>query len=56
MPKPSGHFHTGPIDLLVTAAGVLVIIHALRLGAAWLADRPATAGVGKAVAAFALAD
>lgn len=56
MPKPSGHFHTGPIDILVMTAGVLVAIHVLRIVAAQLADRPATAGAGKVIAAFALSD
>lgn len=51
-----GHFHTGPVDLVVTTLGVLVIVHVLRIVAAQLADRPATAGAGKVVAAFALSD
>ena len=53
--KPSGHFHTGAIDILLTTAGVLVVIHALRLGAGWLADHQSTEGAGKVLAAFALA-
>jgi hypothetical protein len=51
-----GHFHTGPVDLAVTAVGVLVIIHVMRIVAAQLAERPWGAGAGKVVAAFALSD
>lgn len=53
---PKGHFHTGPIDILVMTTGVLVAIHALRLLAGALVDHPATAGAGKVLAAFALSD
>jgi hypothetical protein len=54
MPKPSGHFHTGAIDILLLTAGVLVVIHAMRLAAGALADHKSTEGAGKVLAAFAL--
>jgi hypothetical protein len=57
-PKPSGHFHTGPIDILVMTVGVLVTIHVLRLAAVGLVKtgNPSLAGAGKVVAAFTLSD
>lgn len=54
--KPAGHFHTGVIDLVLVTAGVLVVLHVMRVTAGILADHPSTAGAGKVLAAFALAD
>lgn len=51
-----GHFHTGPVDILVTTLGVLVAIHVMRLLAVQMADRPGMAGASKVLATFALAD
>lgn len=58
IPKPSGHFHTGPIDILVMTVGVLVTIHVLRLAAVGLvkSGNPSLVGAGKVVAAFTLSD
>lgn len=58
LPKPSGHFHTGPVDILVMTVGVLVTIHVLRLAAIGLVKtgNPTLAGGGKVIAAFTLSD
>lgn len=58
IPKPSGHFHTGAIDILVMTLGVLVTIHLLRLAAIGMvkSGNPTLAGAGKVVAAFTLSD
>lgn len=58
IPKPSGHFHTGPVDILIMTLGVLVTIHVLRLAAVGLVKtgNPTAAGAGKVVAAFTLSD
>lgn len=53
---PKGHFHTGPIDILLVTAGVLVVVHVMRIAAGLLTGNPATAGAGKVLAAFALSD
>lgn len=53
---PKGHFHTGPIDILIATAGVLVVVHVLRIAAGLMVGHPATASAGKALAAFALSD
>lgn len=50
------HFHTDGVQLTMTTLGVLVIIHALRLAAIAISKTDRGAGVGKALAAFALAD
>lgn len=53
-----GHFHTGPVDILITTAGVLVVLHALRVAAGYLADRDSSylRATGKVLAAFTLSD
>lgn len=58
LPKPSGHFHTGPVDIAVMTVGVLVAIHVARLAAIGLVKtgNPTLAGVGKVIAAFTLSD
>jgi hypothetical protein len=56
MPRPAGHFHTGPIDIVVTTIGVLVVVQVMRVVAGKLVDHPVTAGAGKVLAAFALSD
>lgn len=58
IPKPSGHFHTGPVDVLVMTVGVLVTIHVLRLAAvaAIKSGTPIGVGAGKVIAAFTLSD
>ena len=48
------HIHSDIVSLVVTTAGVLVIIHVMRLAAIQLSK--ANEGAGKALAAFALAD
>lgn len=50
------HVHTGPFAFLFAGLSAIVLIHVLRILAAQLADRPATSGAGKALAAFALSD
>lgn len=58
IPKPSGHFHTGPIDIAVMTVGVLVAIHVMRLAAIGLikTGNPTAIGAGKVIAAFTLSD
>ena len=45
------HFHTDAVQLLITALGVIVVMHMLRIGGGFLADSktPALASVGKGV-------
>lgn len=50
------HFHTDAVQIGMTALGVLVVIHAMRLAAIALAKSDRAAGLGKALGAFALAD
>lgn len=52
------HLHTDLPHALYFALATLVIIHAMRAGAAWLAtrDNGAATTAGKAIGAFALAD
>jgi hypothetical protein len=54
----NGHFHTGPVDIVVTTLGVLVVIHVMRVVAAQLADSKSSTLVsgGKVLASFALSD
>lgn len=49
------HFHTDGVQLFMTALGVLVIVHAMRLAAIQLSKSDQFGGAGKALAAFALA-
>lgn len=58
IPKPSGHFHTGPVDIIILTVGVLVTIHVARLAAIGLVKtgNPMLGGAGKVVAAFTLSD
>lgn len=55
-PTPKGHFHTGVTDIVLTALGVIVVVHVLRVAAGVLVDHQATAGAGKVLAAFALSE
>lgn len=50
------HLHTGPVAFVYAGLAALVFIHILRIVALQLADNPSTAGAGKALGAFALAD
>jgi hypothetical protein len=51
-----GHFHTGFVPFVFAGLSAIVMIHVLRAVAAQLADNPKTAGAGKVIGAFALAD
>lgn len=51
-----GHIHTGLPEAIFAGLAAIVMIHALRALAGKLADYDATAGAGKVIAAFALAD
>ena len=50
------HLHTDFLHLVYFALGTIVVIHVLRIAATQLADNEATAGAGKVLGAFALAD
>ena len=50
------HVHTGPFAFVFAGLSAIVLIHVLRILATQLGANDSTAGAGKALAAFALAD
>lgn len=46
------HFHTDAVQIFVTAMGVLIVFHLMRIAAAQMvdSDKPAIANIGKGVA------